>query len=88
MALALGNGFVPYLAPVLEILRQAATLEVSKENFDAIDFGNDFRDGCLEAYTGIIQGLKPPSAAQEGPCKNDCRVCRSLYCLSLYSVPK
>lgn len=58
VALAIGKEFIPFLDAVLVILQQAAALKVEKDNFDAIDYGNDLRDGCLEAYTGIIQGIK------------------------------
>lgn len=27
-------------------------------DFDMIDYLNELREGCLEAYTGIVQGLK------------------------------
>ena len=58
MALAIGPEFKPYLPMVLQILQQAATIKVDKDNFDMIDYGNELRDGCLEAYIGIVQGLK------------------------------
>ena len=27
-------------------------------DFDMVDYVNELREGCLEAYTGIVQGLK------------------------------
>ena len=35
-----------------------------------IDYINELRDGCLEAYTGIVQGLKG---------ENDEQINRKLY---------
>jgi importin subunit beta-1 len=29
-----------------------------QSDFDMIDYLNELREGCLEAYTGIVQGLK------------------------------
>lgn len=58
MALSIGMGFTPYLNAVLQVLQQAAMVQAEKEDYDAIDYCNELRDGCLEAYTGIIQGLK------------------------------
>ena len=65
VALAMGDAFLPYLEPVLNILSQAAQLQVEKDNYDMIDYQNEVRDGCLEAYTGVIQGFKPASDSGE-----------------------
>ena len=58
MALAIGMSFRDYLTPVLQVLQQAALVQAEKDDYDQIDYCNELRDGCLEAYTGIIQGLK------------------------------
>lgn len=34
------------------------TLIFFQTDYDMIDYLNELRGGCLEAYTGIVQGLK------------------------------
>lgn len=58
IALALGGEFKKYLAVVLDTLDQASQAQVDKTDYDMVDYLNELREGCLEAYTGIIQGLK------------------------------
>ncbi|XP_781574.3 importin subunit beta-1 [Strongylocentrotus purpuratus] len=58
IALAIGSDFQHYLQVVLITLQQASMAEIEKTDFDMIDYLNDLREGCLEAYTGIVQGLK------------------------------
>ncbi|ESN99747.1 hypothetical protein HELRODRAFT_101408 [Helobdella robusta] len=58
IALAIGLEFKKYLPVVLTTLLQASQAKVDKSNYDMIDYLNDLRESCLEAYTGIVQGLK------------------------------
>ncbi|KAL8564063.1 Importin subunit beta-1 [Nucella lapillus] len=58
IALAIGTNFKPYLDVVLTTLQQASQAQVDKTDYDMIDYLNELREGCLEAYTGIVQGLK------------------------------
>lgn len=62
IALAIGPQFKKYLDVVLQTLLQASQTQAEKNDFDLIDYVNDLREGCLEAYTGIIQGLKGDGA--------------------------
>ena len=58
IALAIGAGFEPYLQVSLMMLLQAAQTRAPDDDDDLIDYVNMLREGILEAYTGIIQGLK------------------------------
>jgi len=58
IALAVGAGFEPYLQVSLMMLLQAAQTRAPDDDDDLIDYVNMLREGILEAYTGIIQGLK------------------------------
>ncbi len=63
VALAVGVEFKRYLEHVLQMLMQASQAQVDRSDYDMIDYLNELREGCLEAYTGIIQGLKGDSNA-------------------------
>ncbi|CAI5790193.1 importin subunit beta-1 [Podarcis lilfordi] len=58
IVLAIGGEFKKYLEVVLNTLQQASQAQVDKSDYDMVDYLNELREGCLEAYTGIIQGLK------------------------------
>lgn len=58
IALAIGVDFKKYAEVVLNALHQASSIQADPNDFDLIDYFNELREGCLEAYTGILQGLK------------------------------
>ncbi|XP_017043805.1 importin subunit beta [Drosophila ficusphila] len=58
IALSIGNHFLKYLSVVLEMLRAATTLQPDANNYEMNEYVNELRESVLEAYTGIIQGLK------------------------------
>lgn len=58
MALSIGPEFKKYLPIVLQMLLHASQCQVDRSDFDMIDYLNELRESVLEAYTGIIQGLK------------------------------
>ncbi|KAK3754622.1 hypothetical protein QZH41_020544 [Actinostola sp. cb2023] len=58
VALAIGHYFRNYIDAVLSALKLASEFRVEKPDYDMMDYINELREACLEAYTGIIQGLK------------------------------
>ncbi|XP_016976016.1 importin subunit beta [Drosophila rhopaloa] len=58
IALSIGSHFLKYLSVVLDMLRAASNLQTDANNFDMNEYINELRESVLEAYTGIIQGLK------------------------------
>uniref|UniRef100_A0A1I7ZA47 Importin N-terminal domain-containing protein n=1 Tax=Steinernema glaseri TaxID=37863 RepID=A0A1I7ZA47_9BILA len=68
LALAIGpefKRFYPHAMPILVQAAQAAKISQNTEDYDLIDYIDDLRDGCLEGFTGIVQGLRcGPEEAQ------------------------
>ncbi|EDV54520.1 importin subunit beta [Drosophila erecta] len=58
VALSIGSNFLTYLNMVLDMLRAASNLQTDANNFDMNEYINELRESVLEAYTGIMQGLK------------------------------
>lgn len=58
IALAVGPEFKKYLPVVLSTLARASQVQVDRNDYDLVDYMNELRENCLEAYTGIVQGLK------------------------------
>ncbi|KAI5475715.1 hypothetical protein MNV49_001008 [Pseudohyphozyma bogoriensis] len=58
VALAVGPGFEPFLETTMGVLSQAGAMRADPNNYDLVDYINGLREGILEAYTGIVGGLK------------------------------
>jgi importin subunit beta-1 len=61
IALAIGAAFETYLPVVMQLLQQAATLGSGTRDqtgFEMLDYIDSLNEGILEAYSGIILGLK------------------------------
>jgi|EP00970_Alexandrium_tamarense_P004265 importin subunit beta-1 len=58
IAMAIGAAYEPYLQLSLMMLLQAAQTRAPEDDEELIDYVNVLREGILEGYTGIIQGLK------------------------------
>eukprot|EP00567_Pseudictyota_dubia_P000409 CAMPEP_0197465044 /NCGR_PEP_ID=MMETSP1175-20131217/64336_1 /TAXON_ID=1003142 /ORGANISM="Triceratium dubium, Strain CCMP147" /LENGTH=870 /DNA_ID=CAMNT_0043001049 /DNA_START=88 /DNA_END=2700 /DNA_ORIENTATION=+ len=58
IAMAISAAFEPYLQVSLMMLFQASQTRAPEDDEELIDYVNSLREGILEAYTGIIQGLK------------------------------
>lgn len=58
IALAISGGFEKYLNATMHMLAAAAQTKVDTGNYDMVDYLNQLREGILEAYTGILQGLR------------------------------
>jgi importin subunit beta-1 len=64
IALAIGSAYEPYLQISLMMLFQAAQMKAPDNDDELIDYMNILREGILEGYTGIIQGLKEGGRAE------------------------
>jgi len=58
MALAIGGQFEKYIKFVAAILKKASEVQAESNNEDMLEYINLLREHILEAYTGILQGLK------------------------------
>jgi len=57
IALAVGGNFVKYLQPTFQMLEQAARTKVSSDDDELMEYMTVLREGILEAYVGVVQGL-------------------------------
>lgn len=58
IALAIGPNFEPFLDTTMNVLRQAGMVVPSPMDYELVDYVSQLREGILEAYTGIVTGLK------------------------------
>jgi importin subunit beta-1 len=58
IAMAIGGAYEPYLQISAIMLMQASNTQAPTEDEDLIEYVNVLRQAILEAYTGIVQGLK------------------------------
>jgi len=64
IALAIGAAYEPYLQITLMMMMQASQTRAPDDDEDLIEYVNTLRDSILEAYTGIVQGLKDGGRAE------------------------
>lgn len=58
IALAIGPAFAPFLETTVGVLQQAGAMRADPNNYDLVDYINQLREGIVEAWTGIVGGLK------------------------------
>ncbi|KAI8427981.1 hypothetical protein MSG28_002292 [Choristoneura fumiferana] len=58
IALSIGPDFAKYFDVVMQMLLQASNAQVDRNDFAMVEYLGELRESVLEAYTGIIQGLK------------------------------
>lgn len=58
IALSIGAEFKKYLEPVITVLQQVMQIHVDEKDFEMRDYLRSLRESVLEAFTGIVQGLK------------------------------
>jgi len=58
IAMAIGGGYEPYLQVSIMMLMQASQTSAPDHDEELAEYVNQLREGILEAYAGIIQGLQ------------------------------
>ncbi|EPQ55831.1 ARM repeat-containing protein [Gloeophyllum trabeum ATCC 11539] len=58
IALAIGPAFEPYLETTMSVLRQAGAVQPNPLDYELVEYVSNLREGILEAYTGVVTGLK------------------------------
>jgi len=65
IAMAIGGAYQPYLQFSVLMLMQASETKVPDDDEDLIEYLNLLRESILEAYVGIIQGLRDGNILQQ-----------------------
>lgn len=58
IAMAIGPSFEPYLNATMGVLRQAGEQKIDTKDYETFDYYTQLREAILEAYTGVVTGLK------------------------------
>ncbi len=58
IALSLGARFEKYLASIMPMLQQAATVRVDQENEEMVEYMTMLRTEIMSSYTCVVQGMK------------------------------
>jgi len=58
IAMSIGPSFEPYLSATMTVLRQAGDQKVDPKDYETFDYYTQLREAILEAYTGVVTGLK------------------------------
>ncbi|GJE92935.1 ARM repeat-containing protein [Phanerochaete sordida] len=64
IALAIGSAFEPFLGTTMTVLRQAGGITPNPLDIELVEYVQQLREGILEAYTGIVGGLKNTDKVQ------------------------
>ena len=67
IALATGVHFEPYLDTTMTVLAQAGLIQATGMDFELLDYVQQLREGILDAYVGIVSGLKPTEKSKSSP---------------------
>lgn len=74
IALATGDGFIPFLQPTMDILSQAGATAAAANDTAMLEFVWTMREAIVDAFIGIMNGLKssnrksPPSLSLTNSC--------------------
>lgn len=58
IALAISAQFEKYLHVTMQMLTGASQTQIDMSNYEMVDYANQLHEGILDAYTGILQGLR------------------------------